>query len=313
MAFNCRIKFTGLCAFVPNKPLPGTERMCVVLVDGTGADATAIRALDGTVLRRHRAFLSFDLKNLPGFTSQRPKEGKGIWYLEKQRLTLDVGAGGQAFSTTFDPAIDAAVDHAGPTTPQEARSFSWVADMKKVAPAHSKMDANAVSKTPPAEVLAQVILTKGTLFTSKIEKVRWCFPNVLGPDIIRKPVAHEVTLELTSIPKLIINAAKLSPSAVPVSLELQPATTGEDVEIEIVNLCEENPLRWDRHNPQPKDDEDFRWYYQLLEPSERAKVKNTIRGLSLPIAFKEKSSLLPAATGVNCFTVRFADLLFDPS
>jgi hypothetical protein len=310
MAFDCRIKFTGLCAFVPNKPLDQSpDKMCVVLVDGTQADATPIQAIDGTILRRHRAFLVFDLKNLPGFPPQRPKEGKGVWYLEQQRLTLDLGGGGQAFSTTFDATIDATPDLTGPSPGQE-NSFSWVANMVKIAPTHAKMNASSVTTTPPAEVIAQVILDQGTLATSQMEKIRFCFPNTLGPDILRKPLAHEVTLTLTAIPKLIVNATPLAAGGVPVSLELQQAAAGEPIEIEIVNLCEENPLRWPKVSPIPQDDEDFRWYYQLLDAAEQGRVKTEIRGLSLPIPFKEKARILPAVTGVNCFPVRFGDLSF---
>ena len=310
MAFDCHIKFTGLCAFVPNKPLDQTpDRMCVVLVDGTHADDFPIQALDGTILRRHRALLVFDLKNLPGF-SPRPHEGRGVWYLEQQRLTLDLGGGGQAFSTTFNATIDNTPDLQGPPTSGPADSFSWMANMVKIAPRHSKLNASAVTTTPPPEVIAQVILDRGTLATSLIEKIRWCFPNTLGPDILRKPLAHEVTLTLTAIPKLVVNAAALPGGGVPLSLELQPAAAGETVEIEIVNLCEENPLRWPKTNPLPVDDEDFRWYYQLLDANEQATVITELHGLSLPIPFKEKARTLPNATGVNCFPVRFGDLPF---
>jgi hypothetical protein len=249
--------------------------------------------------------LAFDPKNIPGFTP-RPHEGKAVWYLEQQRLTFDLGGGGQPFSTTFDALIDNAPDLPGPPTD----SFSWVANMIKIAPSHSKMIASAVTSAPPPEVIAQVILENGVLATSLAEKLRWCFPNTLGPDIIRKPLAHELTLTLTGIPKLVVNAAPLAVGAVPVSLELQPAAAGEAVEIEVVNLCEDNSLRWPKTNPHPVDDEDFKWYYQLLDVAEQARVKTELHGLSLPIPFKEKAKVLPSANGVNCFPVRFADLFF---
>lgn len=305
--FDCRIKFTGLCAFVPNKPLEqAPNKMCVVLVDATDKPTNPVRALDGTPLRRHRAYVLFNLKNYAGFTGKPTGEAKGVWYLQNQRVSLDL-IGGQTFDTNYLKSADDKHD-INVIDPVEEENFAWVAGMTKMAAKFPAMDPLAVTTTPPQSVLAQILLTKGSLRVNRPERQVWCFPKVLSGDVIRRPIAHEAILELTGLTQLILQADAL-PGGASDSLELKPPVPGQRVEITVANLCEDNPLLWPKP-PAPKDDDDFKWYYQLLTGTDQANVNRERRGLALPAPLVERTSSGPNATGVNCFPVRFADIPF---
>lgn len=307
MAFNCTVKFVGLCGFVPNRPigLPspyGADRMCAVLVDGSAADTQVVRAIDGFRLRRHVAFVMFDRKDVVG-SAPNPK-GKGIWYLEKQRVTIDA-PGAPALQPIYTEGIDARLDVDAPL-PGEEQDLAWVAGMNRIAPDFESMDRSAVTTAPPDSVIGQVIFSQGRLRAGLIEKQVWTVPKTLSAEILRRPLAHEVVLELAGITSLTFKAEALPGGQVD-SLSLY-ADNNMTIEVTIANLCEENPLLWPKHSPVPKPDDDFRWYFQLLDQAQKGEIERRRRGASLPIPSPEMNRLGSAATGVNCFSTRFAPI-----
>src|SRR5689334_3125171 len=81
MSFNVRIKFTGICTFVPNKPFDQhPTRVWVLLPNGERWPAPGA---DERGLRRHIAFVRFNTVNMRGFNSMIDQPSVAIWYLGK--------------------------------------------------------------------------------------------------------------------------------------------------------------------------------------------------------------------------------------
>ena len=120
--------------------------------------------------------------------------------------------------------------------------------------------------------------------------------------MIRRPVAHEVVLELDNVTGLTLRADAL-PNGQSDSLEIT-APEEETAKLTIANLCDENPLFWPK-SPVPKDDEDFRWHFELLTDAHKKAIKKYLLGSSLPIPRPEMIPVTPSATGANCFKARF--------
>jgi hypothetical protein len=305
---DCIIRFTGLCALVPNKPLDQTpERMCAVLVDGRNL-LGATKALDGTVLRRHRGFIRFDLRNLPT-DYKGNEEHHGVWYLERKRIVIRDDT--KALDTTsYIPGIDTNFDISATSTADET-SFSWVAALTKLMPAFAAIDPACVSTniaSVPATVLSQVFFNTGKLTVEKPTPQVWSVSGALSTQFARQPFAHEVVLTLTGVTQLTLEAKDLAGGADD-KLELVPGSLGK-IEITIANLCDDNPLRWP-HDPSPQDDDDFKWYYQLMTTAQHASINKQRRGAPLPTPIPERKKVSPNVTGVNCFSVRVADTPFN--
>ena len=102
MSFNLRVKFSGICTFVPNRPLDqGPTRMCILLPDAD-SDSIYIRegAADGKDLQRHRGFIRFNLRNLEGMQELPQQDDlSGLWYLGRRQLQFDFEGGYPESST----------------------------------------------------------------------------------------------------------------------------------------------------------------------------------------------------------------------
>lgn len=305
---DCTIRFTGLCAFVPNKPLgQAPERMCVVLVDGR---KEGTKALDGTKLRRHFGFVRFDLRNLPP-GSNGPKEHHGVWYLDRKQVVIYSDDATPLNTASYVARIDTEYDITTPNSGEE-RSLSWVPGLTKLMPAFSAIDPNCVSTavaSVPNTVLAQVFFNTGILRAEEPASQLWSVSGVLSPQFARQPLAHEVVLTLTGVTKLSL-IAKALPGGDTETLDLVPGPLGK-IDLTISNLCDENPLRWPRSIPSPRDDDDFKWYYELMTRTQQIAINRQRRGAPLPIPVPERQKLGPNATGVNCFSVRTADASFN--
>lgn len=308
MPFNCTIRFTGLCAFVPHRPLQqAPERMCVVLVNGK---SEGTRAVDGTELRQHLGFVLFDLRNLPPGTAH-PKQHQGVWYLDRQRVVIDTD-GADLDTTSYIARIDTEFNISAPQA-GETTSFAWIAGLTKLMPDFSAIDpscvsTNDVSAPPPASVLAQVFFNKGRLSAEEPANQVWSVSSALSTQVTRQPFAHEAVLTLTGVTRLRL-AATAMPGGLNDVLELVPGPLGR-IELTIANLCDDNPLRWPR-SPKPADDDDFKWYYELMARPQQTQINQRRRGAPLPTPQLERRRLGPNATGINCFPVRVADIPFN--
>ena len=303
---DCIIRFTGLCAFVPNKPLGQTpERMCAVLVDGR---KEGTKALDGTELRRHRGFVRFDLRNLPT-DYKGTKEHHGVWYLERQRIVIRDDAK-PLDTTSYKPGIDANHD-LDKVAAGEETSFSWVPGLTKLMPSYAAIDPECVSTnvaTVPDTVLAQIFFNTGKLTVEKPPPQVWSISGALSTEFTRQPLAHEAILTLSGVTQLTLEAKALPGGGVDDKLDLVPGALGK-IEITIANLCDDNPLSWDRA-PAVRDDDDFKWYYQLMTTNQQDIIDVARRGAPLPAPIPQRQPS-PNVAGVNCFSVRAADTSFN--
>lgn len=303
---DCIIRFTGLCAFVPNKPLDQTpETMCAVLVDGRNL-AGAQKALDGTELRRHRGFVLFDLRNLPsGYNGS--KRHDGVWYMERQQIVIKTDDKTPLDTRSYKASIDTNFNIDEPNSGEET-SFSWVAALTKLMPNYATIDTKCISTDMaevPDSVLAQLFFNTGVLTAEEPALQVWSVSGALSTEFTRQPLAHEAVLTLTGVSKLTFEAKGFpgTKGGVDDKLELVPNSLGK-IEITIANLCDENPLRWPR-DPTPRDDDDFKWYYQLMTTAQQDAIDVKRRGAPLPTPIPERQPSSNVA-GVNCFSVRVA-------
>ena len=310
---DCIIRFTGLCAFVPNKPFgQDPENMCAVLVDGrslVNPNTLGVKkALDGTKLRRHRGYVLFDLRNLPT-DYKGSKEHHGVWYLDRQRIVIKDNQS-SLDTKSYIPGIDTNYDIDKVGAGEEA-SISWVAALAKLMPNYATIDPACVSTNVadvPDTVLAQIFFNIGKLTVKEPTLQIWSVSGALSDQFARQPLAHEAVLTLSGVTKLTLEAKAL-PGGVDDKLELVSGQLG-NIEITIANLCDENPLRWLR-TPSPEDDDDFKWYYELMTKTQQTKINKKRRGAPLPAPVPERKKLPPSATGVNCFPVRTGDTPFN--
>ncbi len=261
MAFNLAVRFTGICAFVPDKPFNRSpKKVCVVLPDAYFDNmATPRDAPDNTKLRRHRPMVFFSLRDVAGTPATAP-DAIAIWYLDKQRLT---------FETTG----------VGPTL--KVGDLSKMIDVSAVAPGYDTVDPKLLGW---GEKATQVMFDRGYLEAPIDDPRPWVFPNTLSQGQVvemKGGIASVVTLTLEGLTSLKIWARPLA-GGDPLCLELKPPGRHRLVTVDIAHLCDDNPLRWARKKAERVQDEDFKWYFKLLDPNATAKLQKALKGLPLP-------------------------------
>lgn len=296
MPFKVKIVFTGVCMFVPNNDPSKRVKVCVVLPDAEGPGnrrTTSKKAPDGTFLRRHRAFVKFNMRQLAD-AQKIPSKCEGLLYIEGKRVAFKFAEGADEFK--IDPSVR-----------------RHILDMSEIAGPYADDFADIVGLKPPL-VTSQILLDRGILKNEfPVDKLStWVVPNTLNSLLppMRRILTHEVTLELLNIASVELHSMPLEGGEAEV-LQLK-ALAEEDVVITISHLCDENPLRWEAEDAQIKDDEDYKWHYMLLSPAIRTKLElGVLHGLALPVPLRPLN-MDSAGQGVNCppstGRARFIDL-----
>ncbi len=274
---NLKITFTGICAFVINSDAGGRCKAIALLPDGDGNKPTVGPALDGADLRRHRAYIKFQAKNLK--SAQGLSENLEILrYLGAERITI---------RPISDTALTSFV-----------HNLESIADLDKIVPGYSEVDpVLLVSQPPPRRLAAQVLFEHGTL-EGTAPPLEWVFPNTLSKqDFYARGLSHETELNIPTLTSADLIIKKFDSS----SMETLTFTGGPTdlVEIMIANLCDTNPLRWETVTDPVPPDEDFRWYYQLVK--DRSGLTSQLRELDLPIPYPAGK---PNGQGMNCLGAR---------
>jgi hypothetical protein len=275
--FNLRIRFTGICTFVPNSE-EGKTKMCVVFPDGTGTKQKVATALDGSDLKRHVGYISFNLHDVKG-ANWALEDAKVLWYLSGQRLVIKT----EGAENEYDDS-----------------DLRYIAELEEVVPDLANVYPEFLSEKPnatyPKSVLAQFLIDAGTLTTGTEDTTRlWAFPNTISKKEIKEVhLKHEVSLEFKGL-----TGASLWATAFEGGTSKGWHFEGEQdkwVDIVIANLCDENPLRWITDQSILPPDEDFKWHYRLLDKAQE--IKRELKSLDLPIPYMFKDSV--NGQGVNC-------------
>lgn len=292
MAFSVRITFTGICLFVPNSRADARAKMCVVLPDGRGVvdrgDGTvALQASASTIvssqpLRRHMAFMTLQARDLVGGGGLSERL-LGLCYLEGHRVVLRARGGSSTMTS----------------------DLRTIADLSQAIPQY-RFDPMIVSANPRTAV-AQILIDRGTL-QGGTPLDSWVFPNTISQgEPVSGPLSHEVHLDLRDLDSFALVAQPFS-GGPDVVWEFAPPN-GSGVAITIANLCDDNPLRWPIPRPRPLPDEDFQWYYEMLEQGEKERLATNVKGLPLPIPHPAQGS--GNGQGINCVPGRTAPIDYN--
>jgi hypothetical protein len=286
MGFNLHVKFTGLVTFVKNADETAYPPMCAVLVDARESR----RALDGTILKRHRPFVRYPSREVVGATRNRGEsENQGIWYIDRQRIYFEVFEDAPPLTLpTLTQQVKVFPD-GHPEKPdfnerENKESLSWLFDLKRLFP-DFEVDPRVLAPQPDQEamVAAQVVIDRGILGTGLFTDAVWEMDRVLSGAPYRQVLSHEVKLVYENLREARMVAVSLDdPTAVRyLDLTGLPLNGEEAVEIFVVNACDDNPLQWEVPLT-PTADVDSKWYFELLSTAARGKLSRSLGKHELP-------------------------------
>jgi hypothetical protein len=185
-SFVLKMFFSGLMAFLPNQD--GTELTVLLLnVDHTE------QLSDGSTLDHHMPLLLTRAGACSGdcptrdvtiaqhvFNDQSEAtaldsleaavSGGGAWLLSNSELSLHKGA-------QSDPDLPALNIRQNlrtgiiPTTAAEREDFSWVADLRQIAPSGYSVNSDVLASPPPGLIAARFRIRNGKVFTYRIARV----------------------------------------------------------------------------------------------------------------------------------------------
>lgn len=252
MAFKFRVVFTGICTVVPHK---NGESMIALLVDGRDAESTVVpkKGLDDEPLSRHVGFVKFPLMALPGVGAEL-SDGSAIWYPDGDRISIKpMGTGVHQFKVQQMPHIPRLEDFAGTM---------------------AAVDPNALKLKDPSAgspILAQVVIQDGKVSQEPAKPTQWKFNGNLGMPVKTLQLSHRLVVDMGTVDSVEVTVTRLASGPGSNSSKLVQLDTGTaDLDLEISNLCDRNPLGWVGKEVGPIDDADFRWHYELV--GERAAI-----------------------------------------
>jgi hypothetical protein len=282
MSFNLKFTFTGLIMFVPNACRNSKAQMCALVVDGRQEDR---KALDGTSLRPHRAFVKFPVENLS--PTKGTNESFGLWYLERERLILElepIDSKPNEFEIQ-NMVLAAGVPHPEEpdvTNEQNRQSFSWALDLERLSP-DFRLDPRILEPTPPEETaLAHIMISEGKLKTAATTPVVWACDTTLSDQIYNQAFAHVIELVFEGLEEArILSISFDNPDKIKV-LDLGNLQRDGRVEVNFVNTCQHNPLQWDITQTSEADI-DTKWHFQLLTDEAKQTIVDKLRRAELPV------------------------------
>jgi hypothetical protein len=204
-SFNLQVQFTGLCSFVPNDTFDNATKLMAVLPNADylmDLGVPAPTALDGQPLARHRGFLKIPLSNLG--TPTAPPDAVGIFYLAPGSKVT--------FETDFNGPLQFDVT----SNPPDASSLMWLTSMAELmagGTVPNDIDPAAVSATPPASVLAQVLIEAGFAAVTNLSSQTWAFQA--APPSPAAAIATLATQLASNLSQLASSAAQPGPVAQP--------------------------------------------------------------------------------------------------
>jgi hypothetical protein len=296
MAFHVRIEFFGIFGVVPDSAPP---KKLMLLVPSTDCnESLCTPAPDAKPRYRHRWFINFDPRQVVD-APLLPTKLRALWNLYGHQKFRRI-----TFAPTFETPRPTDLD------PQKA--LAHVVDISQFASKYAHVPRSALTMTPGPEIAGQILIQHGQLVRSQATR-QWWFPGTLEKEHTQD-LHHGIDLRLTGLTGFVIHS-KSSTGKPDVPLKLT-APDGQWVKLEICNLCDRNPLRWETEDD-PRVDEDFRWYFELSE--KKADLGEDLKGRPLPVPHplttqkvteQENRYDIRAALGHNCFSAQFQPQTF---
>jgi hypothetical protein len=284
MSFNLRVKFTGLIGFVKNEKEGAYPPWGAILVDGS----VPRRALDGTALCTHRAFVKFPINTVEG--SSGISESFGIWYLDQERIYFDVTEDrrtspklivkDKAYPKKEEPDLK---------DPESRQSLYWMMDLKKLYP-QFRLNPETLGESPSRDacVGAQIAIDRGVLSSRYFTNVVWDCGSSFGKGNYRQVFTHVVNLSMEGLKEARIVAENLYTGSKR-TLDLSSLPITEDgIDIDFYNVCSKNPLEWPPA-PNAESDQDTKWFFEFLLPADRDAVRKILgieRELPMPKPYR---------------------------
>ena len=271
MPFDLRIDFTGLCLYLKQRD---SNRMAVLMPDCRKVRGNDMKHDDDTKGVPHVGYIRFDLANLVGSvppgTIEFGPQYEVVYRFHRQHLTFNLPA-------TEDPLRGEL----------EVPRFEEIANEKPSSrgaspvPLLEPLPGLFSEKADKLPLLMRTFLQGGSLTADG--KEFWRFSRVF-----RRGVATTYERDFKSIVTwkrhvdddvLTITIADFDGKN-SVDIPLRPLTKGGVIPLKIANLCTENPLEWDEFEKRlvRGDDEDFKWLYRLLRPTEGRTYRDLLKG-----------------------------------
>jgi hypothetical protein len=292
MAFTFRIRFSGLCAFVPDEPFNSEPKQIqkqiqVLLPNVLKArsvtpsqkpDPDEVPETDQFILPPHLPMLTFDMKNL------RPSDGQPSFFIKDR---LDIGERfGMLLMLQEDIVLDpkapepgglqmnnVPVDFSKAPTKEQRRSLLWLSRIDKALLGQTPTVDSALTGpfgslgSQEQRIISRIFLKSGLLSTNRLSEPGWQYLEINDP--IKKGngrrVAIELALELQTEEPVEISFQNFRSGQTGRMLFSPPQDSKDDVEITIQNLEPDIFLGVPQGEPAPHLDPDFSVYYGLLQ------------------------------------------------
>jgi hypothetical protein len=302
MAFNVRVIFSGLCAYVPNSPLGDSEasptKMMVVMVD---ARKSKMSLDEENKLQPHFPIIFLRGHQVPGVQGLPPRTDLG-WRIDRKQIKIVIPE--EALDANKFSVFQREKDEDGLLT--HDKDFSFGADLQTIVPGFSEIDPKVFEDQGSKDlVAARILLDKGALSTFDLGDSNWKFP---GTDFTARRLSNRSLLELKDLKALTLVATDLDGGASE-EVSLQPSKQ-ETVEIFIGNFCtgcmpmllhvDEATAIQLQHEIVP--DDDFRWFYEL------SREREGLKGLDLPIPTPDEGG--KGNEAAKCMQATFAPVDF---
>jgi hypothetical protein len=296
MAFTFRIVFSGLCAFVPNKPfgITSQQEVRVLLPNVLKArtiqrpqpDADDVLASDAFILPPHFPLLTFDERTL------RQSSGQ-IFHFVKERLDLDKPAGRRTGVTLLQKQdlyvwpdgreprpeslrlINGPVENLDNPSAEEKESLFWLTKIDELLGAGRPPIPELLRESLDQEenrIITRIRLQEGRLKTHSLTDPRWEYLPVGQVPVLGagKKVARSLALELEADEKVKLVFRAFGSADTQKMIFAPPLDDPhEDVEIQLLNLEPDNLLGVKEEEEEealsPSIDPDFAVYYDLIK------------------------------------------------
>lgn len=253
MNITLEVELSGLCFYL----IKDKHHVALVMPDARKAkDGRPRLAADGDIYTWHVGYVRFDMADafpaFPELPGRRSTPGlEGIRRFDNEELAIS-SDGKEAPDPTSDPE-------------QQLR----MPNVAEFAP-NLRPKAGLFSADPPAELLMRARLENG-VFEPHLGDGEWVFNDTLNTSgRVTNPAPYAGYVKWT---KTFYDATTVFldlndwSGARKVRIPLTPRKDGT-IRLKIANLCSDNPMEWPEMFMRPfrgKRDEDFKWFYTILE------------------------------------------------
>lgn len=278
MSYTFRVLFSGLCAFVPNKPFEqedGPPLEVTVLLQNLLRPASLVGSPDGDALDPHFPSLEFDLADLHPLSPRKPDlrredNGKGACLLFGEDISFDLALPEGVERKLSIPATKQPETDLKQSTPENQDSLFWLARLEKAAPDQfvdpKLLDGPLLGGEKL--VLARLKLDHGFLRVSRLSERVCSFIPVDGVEPYEQQIATELALDIDGVegPTSIVLRA---PDGLERVLMLSPVRRSRLLEIRIQNREIDDLLGIPRSLLPERELADFQVHYNLVSSADQ--------------------------------------------